>query len=187
MAELAKHLIITTLGEQLKRDAVILGNPPISLKYLAVGDGGGTSYGLPKLDPDYQTLQNEIYRDQILGIEVLENNNKGKFLVTGFIPKDVLGSVYLKEVGLFTRENQLIFAGHLDNYFKPSITSARTASVVIQVEIDWGFVYGLDLDDNRKYEFATKSDLTNENDPLTGYSISKPYLYFMSQISQHNL
>lgn len=183
---LSPKIVMTSIGEQLRKPAVVPGGEPLHLKYIAVGDGSGVSLGMPELDKEQKTLYSEVWRDTIISIQVLDGANSGKFLVTGFIPSHEINLTYLKEFGLFTPNNELVYVGHLDNFFKPSVNTGQPISVIVQVEIDWGFTYGLALDENLKYAYATKAELLQEYDPLTARTISKPYLYYMSQLIRHS-
>ena len=179
-----KKIILTDIGEQKRRYSISSNATPLILSYMAVGDGGADVTVLPYLDPTKDRIANEVWRGQIISVQALERQNQGKFLVTAYIPKDELGMVYLKEFGIYSNNNELIYWGHLDNFYKPAVEAQNTQGVIIQVTIDWRYNYGLDLFASNRYTYAMKEETLREEDNLTGYAISKPYLYYMVQITK---
>lgn len=181
-----KHIILTAKGEQLRKTAISSDNTNVSMKFFAVGDGGEGVGQYPILSKDDIRLKNEVWRGQIISLQSLEGQDQGKYIITAYIPKDGLGNVYLKEFGIFTPENELIYIGHLDSFYKPAIESPKAKGVVIRAIINWGYNYGINLPVNNDFTYATISQVlgNDEDTDKDGDVFSRAYIYFMSQISQ---
>lgn len=171
-----QNIILTSFGETRKELAITDKNNPIHLMYMAVGDANGADDFTISKEQTY--LINEVWRGRLISIQNFEGEQEGTVGITGYIPIDECGGNYLKEYGIFDSSNNLIFVGKLNNFYKPAITSENALPVLIQVQVVWGYTYGLSLFAANEYTYATKSDLLalNENTPNN----KGAFIYFMS-------
>lgn len=171
-----QNIVLTTYGEERKNVAITDKNNPIPLMYLAVGDANGLLDFTISKDQTY--LINEVWRGRIISMQNLEGDYEGTTIITGYIPQKECGANYLKEYGIFDTNNNLIFVGKLNNYYKPSATAENAVPVVIQVNINWGYKYGLSLYSANEYTYATKKDLMDLDETVP--TNRGAFIYFMS-------
>lgn len=103
--------ILTTVGQNLILDSLANGTP-INLKYFAWGDGGGFNVSPSQ---SQQNLVNEVYRQNITSLYI--NSNVAIWLeILNIVPASV-GGFYIREVGIFTENNELFcVAAHPEVY-----------------------------------------------------------------------
>jgi len=103
--------ILTTVGQTLVLESLAHGTP-INLKYFAWGDGGGFNVNPSQ---SQQNLVNEVYRQNITSLYI--NSNVAIWLeILTIVPASV-GGFYIREVGIFTDNNELFcVAAHPEVY-----------------------------------------------------------------------
>lgn len=172
----SQNIILTEYGAAKKQLAIQNKNNPIQLGYFAVGDANGLDNFT--ISENQEFLINEVWRGRIISLQNLEGEHEGIVNITTYIPYNECGSNYLKEYGIFDKDNKLIFVGKLNNYYKPAATSENAIPVIIQVKPVWGYRYGLSLYAASEYTYATKEDLLalDENAPTN----KGAFIYFMS-------
>nr|DAU52947.1 MAG TPA: tail collar fiber protein [Caudoviricetes sp.] len=98
--------IITDIGFDKINEALISGSK-LDLKYIALGDSCGEYYE-PK--PNQISLVNEIYRAEVQQVDGIS--------ATALIPFNV-GGFFIREVGVFDSENNLILVAPQPLTYKP--------------------------------------------------------------------
>ena len=120
------YTLLTTTGAAQLANAQATGTT-VAIKYLAVGDGNGTAY-----DPsENQTaLVNEVWRGQINQV-VVDADNANWLVIEGIVPEDV-GGWYVREVGVFDADGNLIAIGKYPETYKPALASGSAKDLYIR-------------------------------------------------------
>ena len=116
------YSIITNKGLELINHDLSIGKK-LNLEHIAVGDSNGSYY---EPDANQTELVNEKYRAKIS--EVTELVAKAQ------IPNDV-GGFYIREVGIFDDENNLILIAKQPETYKPIIEEGSSKELWIKVLI----------------------------------------------------
>ncbi len=103
------YSLITNIGIQRVNEALSAGNK-IDLAFIAVGDSSGNYY---EPDINQSQLVNERYRGEITEIGV-----DSQLYAKALIPYDV-GGFYIREIGVFDSENNLLIIGKQPETYKP--------------------------------------------------------------------
>jgi len=163
------YSIVTNVGAELINKALSSGEK-INLSFIAVGDGNG-QYHEPQ--SSQTELIHETYRTNISEVTELT--------VKGLIPTDV-GGFYIREVGVFDNNNNLILIAKQPETYKPlenegstkelwiKVTIKAIASDVIQIKVDKSLQYAtvnwvLSLFDDYKNSTSMRTSMydTNQN------------------------
>ncbi|UBX30088.1 MULTISPECIES: phage tail-collar fiber domain-containing protein [Arsenophonus] len=117
--------LLTRQGEHRVAEATALGTK-IAITQMAVGDGGGS---LPTPDTQQTQLINERRRAAINQLWV-DKNNPNQVIAEQIIPENE-GGWWIREVGLFDKENVLIAVGNCPETYKPQLAegSGRTQTI----------------------------------------------------------
>lgn len=105
--------LLTQIGAQ-KIAAATAANTTISLAEIALGDGNGT---VPMPDASKTALVNEVYRAPLNDLRV-DENNANWLVAEGYVPSDE-GNFWVREVGVFDSDGDLIIIGNYSETFKP--------------------------------------------------------------------
>ncbi|EJD6411306.1 phage tail-collar fiber domain-containing protein [Providencia huaxiensis] len=117
--------LLTKLGENLLAQATALGTK-LELTHMAVGDGGGS---LPTPDTNQTKLIKEQRRAAINTL-FIDEQNKNQIVAEQIIPeKD--GGWWIREIGLFDKDGNLIAVANCPETYKPQLAegSGRTQSI----------------------------------------------------------
>lgn len=112
--------LLTEVGAQ-KIAAATAANTTVALAEIALGDGSGT---VPMPDASKTALVNEVYRAPLNDLRV-DENNANWLVAEGYVPSDK-GNFWVREVGIFDSDGDLIIIGNYPETFKP-ITSNGVA------------------------------------------------------------
>jgi len=118
------YSIVTNKGFQKINEALAQGNK-LDLKFIAVGDSNG-SYNEPA--KDQTTLRNECWRGEISEVN---QDSLGLFART-LIPFNI-GGFYIREVGVFDTENNLLIIGKQAETYKPVISEGTAKDIWLKV------------------------------------------------------
>ena len=111
------YTILTNVGKAKIANAVALGNT-VQITQIAVGDGGGNYYN----PSETQTaLINEVWRGNVSRVDT-DPNNPNWVIVEAVIPPDQ-GGFYIREVGVFDADGDLIAIGKYPETYKPTFTN----------------------------------------------------------------
>jgi len=103
------YSLITNIGIQRVNEALSAGTK-IDLAFIAVGDSNGSYY---EPDINQTSLVNERWRSEITEIGV-----DSQLYAKALIPYDV-GGFYIREIGVFDSENNLLIIGKQPETYKP--------------------------------------------------------------------
>lgn len=119
--------ILTTLG----RNKLASATPEnqLTITQIAVGDGNG---GYPPLTPSMTSLNNELWRGQ--ASSPIRSQDQSTIIFEGFIPAN-LGGFFIREVGLFDSEGDLIAVGNTAVIEKPDPASGSAISLSVRIHV----------------------------------------------------
>ncbi|HGN1704801.1 TPA: phage tail protein [Providencia rettgeri] len=123
------YSILTTIGENLVAKATALGTK-LDLTTMAVGDGNGK---LPAPDPAQTKLINEKRRAAVNSLEI-DKNNPNIIIVEHIIP-ETEGGWWVREIGLFDSEGNLIAVGNCPETYKPKMIEGSGRTQIIRMMI----------------------------------------------------
>ncbi|WP_140186800.1 phage tail protein [Providencia stuartii] len=123
------YSILTNIGENLVAKATALGTK-LDLTTMAVGDGNGK---LPAPDPAQTKLINEKRRAAVNSLEI-DKNNPNIIIVEHIIP-ETEGGWYVREIGLFDSEGNLIAVGNCPETYKPKMIEGSGRTQIIRMMI----------------------------------------------------
>ena len=125
------YTILTDKGASKIAEAIRVGQK-IEITQMALGDGDGS---LPKPQSNATSLVKERYRASINSAKVDEHNNAWVILEQVLAPD--IGGWWIREVGLYDKDGDLIAIGNYPEQYKPLLTegasTTQTVSIVIQV------------------------------------------------------
>lgn len=103
------YSLVTNIGVQKINEALVNGTK-LDLTFIAVGDSNGSYY-----EPDINRLSlvNECWRG-----EITEIGQNTQLYAKAMIPYDV-GGFYIREIGVFDSENNLLIIGKQPETYKP--------------------------------------------------------------------
>jgi phage-related tail fiber protein len=105
--------LLTKIGAE-KIAAATAANTTVALAEIALGDGNGT---VPMPDASKTALVNEVYRAPLNDLRV-DENNANWLVAEGYVPSDE-GNFWVREVGIFDSDGDLIIIGNYSETFKP--------------------------------------------------------------------
>lgn len=182
------YSILTNIGENLVAKATALGTK-LDLTTMAVGDGNGK---LPAPDPAQTKLINEKRRAAVNSLEI-DKNNPNIIIVEHIIP-ETEGGWWVREIGLFDSEGNLIAVGNCPETYKPRMIEGSGRTQIIRMMIVVKSTECIELKADPSVVLATrdyvnetlviqnekldnlKEDLSNEKgSDLIGFSQSETY------------
>ncbi len=125
------YTILTDVGKAKIANAVAL-QTTVQISEIAVGDGNGSYYN----PSESQTaLVNEVWRGGVSRVDT-DSNNANWIIVEAVIPPDQ-GNFYIREVGIFDSQGDLIAIGKYPETYKPTFTSNNAGKdLVIRCILD---------------------------------------------------
>ena len=110
------YTILTNTGQSLLASALTQGTP-LKLTQVAFGDGNGSDV---TPSASQTALVHEVYRTSIQNLST-DPNNVNNIIVEATIPTTV-GGFYIREVGIFDNNNNLIAVGNYPDTLKSDPT-----------------------------------------------------------------
>lgn len=118
------YSIVTNIGFQKINECLATGSK-LDLKFIAVGDSNG-SYYEPAINQT--SLLNECWRGEISEVN---EDNIGLYART--LMSFNVGGFYIREVGVFDTENNLLIIGKQAETYKPVITEGTAKDIWLKV------------------------------------------------------
>lgn len=134
--------LLTQIGAQ-KIAAATAANTTVALAEIALGDGNGT---VPMPDASKTALVNEVYRAPLNDLRV-DENNANWLVAEGYVPSDE-GNFWVREVGVFDNDGDLIIIGNYPETFKPITSNGVAKDLYMKVitEVSSGDAVALSVD-----------------------------------------
>lgn len=127
------YAIPTHIGEAKLANALALGEP-LQITHLAVGDGEGSgAQGTPLPDPAQTTLRSERRRAPINTLST-DPANANVLVAEQVIPEDV-GGWWIREMGLFDADGDLIAVCNTPPTYKPVLASGSGRTQVVRMQL----------------------------------------------------
>jgi hypothetical protein len=125
------YVIPTNIGEAKMANALALGIP-LAITELAVGDGEGEgARGTPLPNPEATTLVSERRRAPLNSFAV-DPNNSNALIAEQIIPESA-GGWWIREMGLFDEDGDLIFVCNTPPTYKPQLTEGSGRVQVVRM------------------------------------------------------
>jgi hypothetical protein len=121
------YTILTNTGRS-KLAAAQAAGTAVQLSHMALGDGGG-SYHTP--DPTQTALVNERYRNALNSVAVDPQNEF--WLVCELVVPSATGGFYIREVGVFDVDGDLIAVGKYPETYKPTLADGVAKDLHIKM------------------------------------------------------
>lgn len=150
------YSILTNIGENLVAKATALGTK-LELTTMAVGDGNGK---LPAPDPAQTKLINEKRRAAVNSLEI-DKNNPNIIIVEHIIP-ETEGGWWVREIGLFDSEGNLIAVGNCPETYKPQMIEGSGRTQIIRMMIVVKSTECIELKADPSVVLATRDYVDNE-------------------------
>ena len=160
---MAFYTILTDIGKAKIANATALGNV-VSLKDIAVGDGGGVTVQPATTDT---TLVREVWRAALNNISI-DSNNTNWIVAEGYIPSTD-GDFTVREVGLFDADGDMIAVGNYPDTYKPTLASGSAKDLYIKVIIEVSDAGVVELKIDPSVVLATRKFVQD-------YTYSKEYI-----------
>lgn len=122
--------LLTQLGAA-KIAAATAANTTVNLTHIAVGDGNGV---VPMPDASKTALVNEVFRTNLNDLKV-DTNNDNWVVTEGYISSND-GNFWIREVGIFDIDGDLIAIGNYPETFKPVMADGVAKDLYIKVIIE---------------------------------------------------
>lgn len=121
------YTLWTETGQAKIANAEITGNK-IQISEMAFGDGDGGAYDPTK---DQESLKNEVYRRDI-NDKYIDSGNDNWVIFEAVIPENV-GDFYVREVGLFDSEGDLVVIAKYPETYKPVLESGAGTGLYVRM------------------------------------------------------
>ncbi|GGY03761.1 phage tail protein [Paludibacterium paludis] len=119
--------ILTEVGEAKLANATALKRA-IELTHMAVGDGAGVT---PLPDRKQKALAREVHRAQLNDL-FQDPQNPSQLIAEQVIPEDI-GGWWVREVGLYDKDGDLVAVGNCAETYKPLLSSGSGRTQVIRM------------------------------------------------------
>ncbi|MGO1000824.1 phage tail-collar fiber domain-containing protein [Lysobacter sp. CA196] len=125
---------LATAAGRAKIAAAIANRTSLQLTHMAVGDGLNGAYYNPS--EAQSSLKHEVYRAPLNGLD-RDTANPAWIVAELVIPDDV-GGFYVREVGIFDADGDLIFVGKYPESFKPTLSSGSNKQLYVRAVCEVG-------------------------------------------------
>ncbi|MDR2342781.1 MAG: phage tail protein [Campylobacteraceae bacterium] len=120
-------LILTGIGKKKVAEAII-NNTKVNIANVAFGDGNGNVV-TPNIS--WTTLKKETWRTAPNSVDIHKDNNNW-ISVKAYVPKNI-GGWFIREIGLFDNDNNLIAVGNYPDTYKPTLSLGVGVDMFIEV------------------------------------------------------
>lgn len=119
--------LLTQLGAN-KIATATANNSTIKLTQIAIGDGSGT---VPMPNANQTALVNEVFRADLNNLKV-DENNANWVVAVGYIPSTE-GDFWVREVGIYDVDGDLIAIGNYPETFKPVMANNVAKDIYVKM------------------------------------------------------
>lgn len=149
------YTIPTAIGKAKIANSIALGTK-VDLKTMKIGDSNGVYYNPSESQTD---LVHVVYTCEINNIEI-DKKNANWINVVCAIPADV-GNFYIREVGIFDADGDLIAIGKYPETYKPLASDGSTKELYIKMTFEVTNASSVTLKIDPTVILATKTDISN--------------------------
>lgn len=123
--------ILTATGRSKLAHAAANGTP-LTLTHMAVGSGNNGAYYNPT--EAQTTLKKEVWRGPLNHLDVAPDNPN--WIVAELTIPDNVGGFYIREVGLFDKEGNLIAVGRFPESYKPNVADGSNKQLYVRMILE---------------------------------------------------
>lgn len=145
--------LVTNKGKQKMLKAAATGKK-VAISKIKVGDGGGSSY---EIDESMTKLKNVVYETHIANFKQ-DPLNQNTLVVESLIPSDV-GGFYIREIGLFDEDDDLIVLTSYEETYKPVAEDGSTMELFIRIAMVLANTNAVTIVIDPSVVFVTHADL----------------------------
>ncbi len=121
------YTLLTQAGQASIANAIALGQQ-VTLTHMAVGDGNGS----PTVPKETQTeLVQEVYRAAIN--QLLTDPDNPNYLIAEMIVPTNVGGWFVREVGLFDEDDNLLAIANFPETYKPKLEEGSGRDLIIRI------------------------------------------------------
>ena len=121
------YTLLTQAGQASIANAIALGQQ-VTLTHMAVGDGNGS----PTVPKETQTeLVHEVYRAAIN--QLLTDPDNPNYLIAEMIVPTNVGGWFVREVGLFDEDDNLLAIANFPETYKPKLEEGSGRDLIIRI------------------------------------------------------
>ncbi len=147
------YSILTSIGKAKIANASVLGTK-LNLTTLAVGDGNSKYYNPTE---NQEKLINEAWRGNVGAIATDSENSN--WIVIETMIADNVGGFFIREVGVFDDEGNLIAIGKYPETYKPIVSDGATKDLTIRIILEVSNASNVTLKIDPTIIMATKKDI----------------------------
>jgi len=134
------YMVLTAVGAAKKTNKEALGQS-LDLTELAVGDGSG-AYVAP--DQNWTALNNEV--DRVAINQIYQDPDNATYLVVeAVIPQNIPVGYYIREVGIFDVDGDMIMVGAYPQTYKPTLAEGAARDLYIRAISEIGNTSSVEL------------------------------------------
>ncbi|GAA0122263.1 hypothetical protein UT300018_15790 [Clostridium faecium] len=159
------YTILTAIGKAKIANSNVLGNK-INLTTMAVGDGNGKYYNPVETQ---ESLVNEVWRGNV-GVIATDSENSNWIVIETMIAGNV-GGFFIREVGVFDDEGNLIAIGKYPETYKPIVSDGATKDLTIRIILEVSNASNVTLKIDPTIIMATKKDIETLDNKIKNIKI----------------
>lgn len=159
------YSILTAQGE-LDVAQAVADVDTVKVKKIAVGDGNGAAVVPLRTQT---ALMHEVYRNTVTAVYSDRNNNQNVVVELNIPPE--IGGFYIREIGVYNEQDQLIAVGNYPETFKPMLSSGSGQSLLIRLILKVQSAENVELTIDSSTVYATRLEL--EPQTITAESRNK--------------
>lgn len=152
------YTLLTTIG-QAKIAAAIASEASVNLVTLAVGDAGYTP------SASQTSLVHQVWSAGLSAVSS-DTENDGWVVAEGIIPPED-GGFYIREVGLFDADGDLIAIAKFPETYKPVLESGSAKDLYLRIILEVGSAAAVTLNVDPSLVLATREFVGETTNPLT--------------------
>ncbi|MHB0740861.1 phage tail protein [Peptostreptococcus anaerobius] len=145
--------LVTNRGKQKILKAAAVGKK-VAISKIKVGDGNGSSY---TIDESMTSLKNVVYETNIANFKQ-DPLNQNTLVVESLIPSDV-GGFYIREIGLYDEDDELIVITSYEETYKPVAEEGSTMELFIRIAMVLSNTNAVTIVIDPSVVFVTQADL----------------------------
>ena len=126
------YTILTQVGSAKIANATAL-KQSLKLKSIAIGDGNGNYPDIKETDT---ALVHEVYRSDIIDFSTGAEDST-QVTVESYVPSNV-GDFYVREVGVYDEDGDLVAIGIYPETYKPILTSGAAKDLKLRIVLEVG-------------------------------------------------
>lgn len=159
------YSILTSIGKAKIANASVLGTK-LNLITLAVGDGNGKYYNPTE---SQESLIHEVWRGNV-GAIATDSENSNWIVIETMIAGNV-GGFFIREVGVFDDEGNLIAIGKYPETYKPIVSDGATKDLTIRIILEVSNASNVTLKIDPTIIMATKKDIETLDNKIKNIKI----------------